>query len=79
MRLVKKLRSVQGLTGFYAIITFGMVVFSLLAYLPSEEWANDVTLQGAIWGMMAHICFVLLAFTYLLEAVYDKLEERRRK
>jgi len=79
MRLVKKLRSVQGLRGFYVIIAFGVVVYSLLTYLPSEEWMLDVTCRGAIWGMMAYICFVLLVFTYLFEAVYNELEKRRKK
>ena len=67
------------LRGFYTIVVLGMVVFSLLTKLPSEVIANDVTYQGAIWGMMAYLCFVLLVFTYLFETVYDKLEKRRKK
>lgn len=67
------------LRGFYATVVLGMVVFSLLTKLPSEEIANDVTYQGVIWGMMAYLCFVLLAFTYLFETVYDALEKRRKK
>jgi len=78
MELMKKWLSYE-LRGFYTIVVLGMVVFSLLTKLPSEVIANDVTYQGAIWGMMAYLCFVLLVFTYLFETVYDKLEKRRKK
>jgi len=67
------------LRGFYVVVSLGTVVFSLLTYLPAEKWMNDVTFQGIIWGMCAYLCFVLLAFTYLLETVYDEIVKRRKR
>ena len=64
---------------FYIIVVSGMVVFSLLTYLPAEVVANGVTIPAVIWGTCAFICFEIVVLTFLFDNMINVVIRRRRK
>ena len=64
---------------FYIIVVSGMVVFSLLTYLPAEVIANGVTVPAVLWGICAFVCFVTIVLTYLFDSMISVIIRRRGK
>ena len=64
---------------FYVTVVSGMVVFSLLTYLPAKVVINGVTTSAVIWGTCAFICFEIIVLTFLFDSMISVIIRRRGK